>query len=254
MLRITHVCLQFVFMLSFLRCGNSKKQDSSTNETGIGTQIVNRSIEHHGGYDKYNKLQSIQFTKQTILFDSSGKEESNIVQRNSFQLHPDIEGTIQWVENGDSIKIEYANSQAVKYVNNIEEKESSESAKNSILASLYVLLQPFKLLDEGTGHEYMGEDSIDGTAVNKVALVYDGAKEGDDEWAYFFKVENDEFVANMVDHKGRRSFIQNLSFDSSTPLKLHQHRKSYFVDSLRTILYLRAEYFYGDYQLDFQQP
>ena len=66
-------------------------------------------------------------------------------------------------------------------------------------------------------------------------------------------MKTDKLIANRVDHLGRLSFIENLSFDETSGLVLHKHRKSYFVNTDNSVKYLRAEYFYGDYKIAFTE-
>ena len=73
-----------------------------------------------------------------------------------------------------------------------------------------------------------------------------------DPWWFYFDIEDDKVVANRVYHNGRFSLIENLAFDSLSGLMLHKHRKSYFTDSLNNIRYLRAEYVYSDYDLQYK--
>lgn len=82
-----------------------------------------------------------------------------------------------------------------------------------------------------------------------IHTVYGVPSEGDDRWWFYIDVETDELVANMVNHLDHHSFIDNLAFDTTTILTLNAHRKSYFTDSLRNVRYLRAEYFYTDFEL-----
>ena len=50
--------------------------------------------------------------------------------------------------------------------------------------------------------------------------------------------------ATQVNHDGRKSLIINESVENKTGLFLNKTRKSYFVDSLGKIKYLRAAYKY----------
>ena len=239
-------------ILVLVGCNKPKSSEiQETNKHTKAERIVLQSVELHGGLDAFDHLETISFNKITILFDSSGNEESRILQKHRFRFRPQLEGTVEWVDKGDSIKIVFAEDQGTRFVNNILDNSGSEAARNAIFAALYVLFQPFKLLDQGTRLALVGNDSMDGISVNIVQPVYEGAKPEDDQWLFYFSSETNELIANRVNHKGRYSLIKNLAFDTTTRLMLHQHRKSYFVDSLNNVLYLRAEYFYKDYNLNF---
>ncbi len=214
-------------------------------------EIVIRSIEKHGGRTSWENLRSVAYNKITILFDSNGTEESRTLQRHMYILKPDLTATIQWIEKEDSIKISYNKGTALRYINGIPESNSEGTSQSAVDAAMYVLFQPFKLMDAGTVLEYVGVDTLDDKVVKVVKPNYAGTQSGDDEWFFYFDIATDELIANMVNHKGRRSLIKNVAFDPTIPLYLHQHRKSYFVDSLLNIHYIRAEYFYTDYKLYF---
>lgn len=254
-------CLLFGFVIILIGCSrNSNNKDSETTEIdkpdSKATEIVQRSINKHGGWMNWVNANSISYKKTIILFDSSGKEESRISQYHRYQLKPDLQGTIDWVSNNDSIRVVYSEGVAKKYINNVEDMqpESRESALSTMLSSFYVLFQPFKLMDNGTQLIYKGEELLEtGTKVYIVQPIYEGAKEGDDRWWYYFDKETDLLVANMVNHDPTYSYIVNLKYDNTTALTFNAHRKSYFVDSLRNVRYLRAEYFYEDFQLNYPE-
>lgn len=232
-------------------CSTSKDNDEVASSDSKAEEIVLKSIEKHGGMSDWENLKSISYNKITVLFDSSGAQESGIVQRHLYTLKPTLEATIRWIEKGDSLKIIYKHNEANQYVNGTLDSSSAGAAKGTVDAALYVLFQPFKLMDDGTILKYMGMDSLDGRAVHMVKPVYSGLQPGDDEWLFYFDVATNELIANLVNHNGRRSFIKNLAFDPMISLYLHQHRKSYFVDSALNIQYLRAEYFYTNYKLTY---
>lgn len=236
-------------------CNNVKDKETITSNNGQSeaSQIVSLSIENHGGLENWQNLKSISFSKATILFDSTGKQESSIVQKHFFSFKPELDGSIEWIEKGDSLKIVFKKGDAVKYINNQPDKDSGNTSRNAFMASLYVLFQPFKLMDAGTNLKYVGIDSLDGRTVNIVKPVYQGAKAGDDQWLFYFDKNSNELIANLVNHNGKFSLIKNLAFDYTSSIKLHQHRKSYFVDDQLNVLYLRAEYFYMNYQVDFEE-
>jgi hypothetical protein len=251
MISNNYLFLGIIFVV--LSCGQkpeSKQYLAEETTSKKAGEIVSLSIEKHGGLSTWKNLESISYYKSIILFDSLGVIESKVTQHHYYQLKPELTGTISWLVDGDSLKIEYANNEATKYVNGLAEisPESLNSAKNSFLSSFYVLFQPFKLMDEGTELNYVGVDTLESdVVVNVIQPSYTGAKPGDDKWWYYFDIKTNRLLANMVNHSPTYSYIVNLSYDESTEIIFNAHRKSYFVDSLRNVRYLRAEYFYDDY-------
>ncbi len=238
----------FLLLLTLIGCDPPKSTDAISAE-----QIIKRSIERHGGQFAWNNLESIAYQKTTILFDSSGIETSRITQHHRFKLKPELSGTIKWAEKTDSITITYQEGKATRYVNQVEDTTSGETSKNVVMASLYVLFQPFKLMDEGTQLEYVAMDTLDGIPVHTIRPVYAGAQPGDDEWLFYVNATSDVLIANRVNHQGRLSHIRNLEFDSTSKFVLHKHRKSYFVDSLMREKRLVAAYYYAGYNLAFRE-
>jgi len=252
-LRVNIICLATLFMALSCSTQPQHNETEATKEFSRGEEIVHRSIESHGGLAAWQNLQSISYSKTIILTDSSGIEESRVTQYHNYQLKPELAGSISWISGNDSISIVYKNEAASRFVNGVEETvlASKGVAKASFFSAYYVLFQPFKLLDEGTELTFIGEDEVEnGLKVNVVQPVYEGAKPGDDRWWYYFNKETNQLAANMVNHPPTYSYIVNLAYDSSTAIIFNAHRKSYFVDSLRNVQYLRAEYFYTDYILN----
>ena len=108
-------------------------------------------------------------------------------------------------------------------------------------------------MDKGTNLEYIGEDILaDSSQVHVIMPTYADSEVGSDRWWYYFDKESNMLLANMVNHSPTYSYIINLSYDESTDIVFNAHRKSFFVDSLHNVRYLRAEYFYDNYTLGFK--
>ena len=113
---------------------------------------------------------------------------------------------------------------------------------------------PFKLLDKGVVLSYEGIDTLrTGKTVHVVKAAYNPSTHDNhskpDIWWHYFDENDYRQWGYMVQHADHFSYIENLSFISSNDFFLTETRKSYRVDSLRNILYLRAEYGYSDYVL-----
>ena len=133
------------------------------------------------------------------------------------------------------------------FINNEVDEAKAERATSTVQSSLFVLFQPFKLLDNGVELKYVGKDSISSKSfVDVIQPLYGNENNGSDRWWFYFDTKTYLLAANMVSHNGRYSFIENLAYDSSTNFIFNAHRKSYFVDSLKNTKILRAEYFYKD--------
>ena len=239
------------FLLLFIGCSPAKNQvqEENVEVSTLAEEIVHQSIKAHGGQADYDNLKSITYQKTILLFDSSGNQESEMVQRHNYTLKPSLIGTIEWVSGGDSIRIAYENGKGTRFVNSIALTDSvySTGATNAMKSGIYVLFQPFKLL-EAKSLTYLGQEQLGGLTVDVVQPEYGSGGNGD-IWWYYFDVKTHRLVANMVNHEDHHSMIENLAYDSSTALLFNQHRKSFFVDSNKTVDYLRAEYLYEDFNM-----
>jgi hypothetical protein len=210
--------------------------------------IVQRSIEFHGGIQAYHNLDSLSWNKTTRLLTEDGSLESSQVQRQSYFGGDDPRTTLQWSQDSSSHRI-VVGRDATQYMLGdmvFHQGEMADRARQMALSATYVFFQPFKLLDQGTLLSYAGRMSFGDTLeVDVVRVSYEEDTEDADVWHYYFTDEG-RFVANSVRHKGRISLIVNTEqrFHEPTGLLLHHKRKSYFVDSLLNIKYLRADYLY----------
>ena len=110
--------------------------------------------------------------------------------------------------------------------------------------SLYVFWQPFKLVDPTAKKVYLGKQRIL-DSINVLALkVYYSDDPKADVWHYYLNPNNYKIRAVKVDHNERTSMIFNERYETETGLSLNKTRKSYFLDSLGQIKYLRAAYKY----------
>ena len=238
-------------------CGENEDNEGGLSvadtKANIADDIVQQSIEKHGGWDSWQNLKSISYSKTIILFDSAGMVESKVTQKHNYKLIPELKGTIEWVIDADTMLIKYSEDEAQKFINGKPDPdpESAILAKNSFFSAFYVLFQPFKLMDEGTQLNFIGADTLENNLkVNIVQPVYKGATSEDDRWWYYFDEQTNLLAANMVNHGTTFSLIVNLEYDSTTTITFNAHRKSFFVDSLRNVNYLKAEYFYEDYIIE----
>ncbi|MHA7055680.1 hypothetical protein ACWGOQ_0000560 [Aquimarina sp. M1] len=211
------------------------------------TEIVLKSLEAHGGIEKWKNAKELTYIKTTILYDSLGTIEKKITQTHKNRFKPKFLATIEWVEDTIRKKVILENGRTSVYFNDILQKDSKlqETLHRSMIAANYVIWQPFKLLDDDTTLSYIGKDIIDGNPVNVVTASYsniDGSPAN--TWWYYFDQKTNKLVGNMVHHGSTYSFIKNTKYENRTGLFLNAERKSYMTDSLRSIRFLRADYTY----------
>ena len=211
-------------------------------------ELVERSVEAHGGLEAYQNLDRISWDKTTWLYDEVGILESENIQQQVYQGGDEPTVILRWRKDSTFYEIE-SNQAITRYRLGdviLSEGEEVEQAEKQARSAAYVFFQPFKLLDQGTNLFYEGAliigDSLD---VEVVRVSYEGDDENADVWRYYFDQES-RLVANSVEHQGRISLIMNLEYqeDPVSGLLLNKRRKSFFVDSTLGIKYLRAVYLY----------
>lgn len=218
-------------------------------QTGNKAEIlVMDSIDAHGGMKLYNGLSAVSFTKTTRLFLEDGSVESEVIQKQSFQLRPDRKIQIEWLVEDARHLIFYDGSKAIKTINGKVVKDSLELVKahNMAKASAYVFFQPFELINENTILTLESDTELnDSITAQTVSVTYDGDDETSDKWRYYFN-QDDLLIANSVILTDHNSLIENLEFQNIGGLIFNKYRKSYRVDKALNKKYLRAEYFYED--------
>ena len=208
--------------------------------------LVKKSIKAHGGQKNYDALKAVSFVKTTRLFLEDGSLESEVIQKQSFQLKPDYRVQIEWENGEDKHLIFYDGKTVIKTIDGKAIKDSIAvvKARNAAKAAAYVFFQPFELINENT-HLAMEDDVElnDSTSVQTVSVKYEGDTENSDKWRYYFNDDN-MLVANSVVLTDHNSLIENLEFQSISGLIFNKYRKSYRVDKQLKKKYLRAEYIY----------
>ncbi|WP_405208650.1 hypothetical protein [Aquimarina sp. LLG6339-5] len=219
---------------------------SCKNELGP-KEIILKSLEAHGGLEKWNSAKELSYKKTTILYDSLGVIEKKIIQTHKNTFSPKFKAEMVWVENTIQKKVVLEDDIiSVYFDNSIQgDPELKEKYYKSIIAANYVIWQPYKLLDEEVTLSYVGIDTIDSKEVYVVKVAYfndDGSPAN--TWWYYFDALTYMLVGNMVNHGTTYSYIVNTKYEDKTGLSLNAERKSYMTDSLRTPIFLRADYSY----------
>jgi hypothetical protein len=169
-----------ICIISFLSCSRITSES--------GSDIVNKSIDTHGGYRNFQELESVSFTKTTSLYKEDGSLESESFQEQSFTLIPEYYLKIKWLDGGDEHQITYDRNTIVKLVNNVrvEDNEYKGNALELALSAEYVFFQPFKLIDDNGQLSYKGKQIVgDSIETSVVAIRYDDSASSD-AWRYYF--------------------------------------------------------------------
>jgi len=227
-----------LLLLSLLLTGCESEDPSSD-------FILQKSLEAHGGRERWKKMKCIRYLKTTTFYDPTGVIEKKSVQYITHQWRPKQTEMI-WENEGKPYRILKDTTGISLYKEGILQKDSLllAQANTNLEAALYVYWQPFKLLEEKAQKNYLGvQKLLDSISVHVVQIRYSEEKNAD-VWTYFFDTQNYRLCAAQVLHNKRISLIVNEAVESETGLILNHKRKSYFLDSVGKIKYLRAAYSY----------
>lgn len=235
----------FFVLLSVVVFGCQNKEELTAK------QIVERSVEAHGGMEHWNKLKQLSFDKTTSLFNDDGSLESKVEQFQLFQFHPNLFGKIEWEHNGSDLSIIFEDGKIEKYINDslITNSKELQAAKNSFFAAQYVVCQPFELLNEGVQLENSGIVILDEKTVYQIDVSYPEDTATSNKWSYLIDTETFEIIANKVELLDHTSWVENLSFDTASGFKFNAHRKSYRLNEKGEKTYLRAAYYYSNFSV-----
>ena len=235
--------LVLILVLQF-SCSHSPEQQAQ--------DLLEKSIQAHGGQEAWEDISVLKFRKWTRLLDESGNIESELDQYLEFRFQPYFEGKITWEKDSiqhviswDGAKIRYRMGE-----NEVQNEDFLAAKKKDFDAAFYTVAQPWKLLDQGGKLIYEGKKVLEnGKEVESIRVDYGPDS---DTWWYFFDPVTFLMVGNEVQLKDHRSLVYDLSEENVGGLKLHGERESWRVDEKGQRLFLRAEYKYSEYQIEKQ--
>lgn len=213
--------------------------------------IIQSSIADAGGLDRWEAIKQLSYTKDYQLLLESGAVETDYRQTHHYEWLP-LKIDIQSVENGAVIHTHLEGGQYSRTQQGQATDVSQEALARSVNSAVYVVSLPFKLLDPQARIEYLGPDSLNGELLEVLAVSYppDTATTSTEIWKYYFAPTNKRIVANWVRSNDHYSLIENQSYVRVKGILFNQKRQSFRVDSLGRKLYLRADYWYDNYQFE----
>ena len=235
----------FIIAISFLfSCQKTKL---------TAKQLLSKSIDAHGGLEFWQKVDTLSFTKKTILYNRKGLKEKEITQHQSFYGGNFINGKITTIGT-DKSSISIIGNVYTKRVGDALISISNNEMKsitNAFKSAYYVISQPFNLMESGALLSYKKDTILNGekTFVVDVSYKEDQNTNTPDQWTYFINANTYLIVAAKVFHSPTVSFIQNINFNKETPFVFNAERESVFLNKDGSIDYLRASYFYSNYKV-----
>ncbi|MCB0630051.1 MAG: DUF6503 family protein [Saprospiraceae bacterium] len=211
--------------------------------------ILQKAIAYAGGLETWRSIRRLQYTKDFSLLLESGALEKRYEQVHDYQYDP-LRIEIRSLENGDQIITRLEDGIYSRTENGQMSGLSQQALEDAVNASTYVVGMLFSLLDPAAVILYAGKDTLpDKRAVDVLQVTYENGAEALDVWKYYFDEEG-KIVANWVDTGDHFSLVENLTFERANGILFNGIRKSYRVDSSGNKLYLRAEYTYGNYNVE----
>ncbi len=257
---INYLALSFigVIFLTLFACQNKVNNDQpfkiiQDEKLGI---VLQRAMNKAGGWQRWKAINNIAFEKQYSLYTSSGEIEKVMLEQHHYQFLPDYHIQIDYTENGHQYEVILDEWGVQKKENGILDTiVKPANLINTILASTFVASLPFNILDSTAQIKYLGTDTLrSNKAVDVVQVIYNAnlyeQHTHSDQWWFYFDQKDGTFLGYLVQHDDHFSYVENLSFQSIDGLMCIKERKSYRTDSLRNILYLRANYHYENYKIN----
>jgi hypothetical protein len=203
--------------------------------------LIRRSIESSGGWDKWQEKKTLTYNKIIQSFDSAGNKVREVTQLHQYRLNPSFQARISWEADGNEYVIINNGSEAAKFINGKRSHAQGDinQAWNSSFGSHYVMSMPFKLTDPGVILQYNGLDSLPNSKNDAMVQVdYEpgaGSAGGMHTWYYYFNPEDGALVANFLDYRDGYSYTEYSEFAEVGGIKLSKKRKSYPATAERKI-------------------
>ena len=224
-------------------------------------QIVEKAIEHAGGWNAWMSTRSIEFRKTVVRFNPDGTVKNTTAQFHKYLLHPSPRMRIEWESNGSQGLMINDGQQAWKFVNGqaATTVEDVKSARGNTFGSHYVFCMPFKLRDPGTQLADGGPTTLDdGTVVQKVRTTYvkgAGDAGGMHTWTYLFDPQTGRLVANHLEFApGKFDWTEYHDEQPVGPLLLSVRRVGYNADAKGKVGPKQSEITYDQFKTNVDYP
>jgi hypothetical protein len=224
-------------------------------------QLVDKAIQHAGGWDAWMNTKTLQFRKTTVRYNEDGTEKERRVQFHKYILHPSPKMRIEWESNGSQGVFLNDGQQAWKLVNGKPSAEQADTnaARNNTFGSHYVFGMPFKLRDPGTNLEDGGTITLeDGALVQKVRTSYAkgaGDAGGMHTWTYMFDPQTGRLVANHLQYEAEKwDWTEYYDEKPVGQMLLSTRRVGYAADANSRIGPKRSETLYDQIETNVEFP
>ncbi|MFT5102644.1 MAG: hypothetical protein ACI86C_000286 [Candidatus Latescibacterota bacterium] len=207
-------------------------------------QLINHSLEAHGGQDAWDSVEEISYSKRTILYDSLGTIESDQTKIHAYSFRPTFTATMTWDQDSVQYRVNYSKEKTTLFLNDSLAQDATIKQKfeKEVRGAYYVYWMPYKLLDANAENTYQGLKPQ--PKLGDVHVLEVRYPDSENVWWYYFDTETFKLVGTKVYHEPTSSFIKNAKHETETELSLNAERSSYRIDEAGKILFKRADYFY----------
>lgn len=252
-----YTCVSLILLLAIFSCttNTQEKIDRFAHiEDDKARAIIKASVENAGGIDLWESIKTLKYTKDFSLLEADGSVEKSFSQVHDYSYDPTVID-IKSTENGSLIHTTLTDGKYDRTKDGEKVDVSTEALTKAVNTSTYVVGMPFKLLDPGAAIKYDGELTFNDAKVDVIEVSYNPAKNKNhstaDVWKYYFDKDDVKIVGNWVDAGDHSNVIENLTFERVGGILWNKKRKSWRLDSLGVKQYVRADYSYDNYEVNF---
>ena len=217
---------------------------SCTPKSITAEEIIDRCVEAHGGWTRFQDVKNWSLLKTTTRYDSLGIQASRTQQFQTFSSSPSSI-SIQYTEGKNTIHLRSEAGTITKFVNDslITDQEGITQTKSALFAARFVFFQPFLLKEAFAKKKYLGKRKFLEEEAHAVQIRY---PDSEDVWTFYFDADQFDLLGYLVLHNQRYSVIVFDEMQVVEGLKFSSKRSSYFTNATLDDLQLTGKYLYED--------
>ena len=224
-------------------------------------QLVDKAIEHAGGWAAWSATRTVQFRRTIVSFASDGTITDTRVQFVRYVLNPAPRMRMEWEDKGSNVVMINDGHEAWKLVNGevATSQDDINGARNSTFGSHYVFAMPFKLRDPGTQLAYAGRAQLaDGTVAEKLRVTYAqgiGDAGGKHDWTFLIDPASGRLLGtHLLFAPGKYDWTEYFDEKKIGALVLNTRRVGYEADANGKLGPKHSEATYDEIQTNVEFP
>lgn len=178
-------------------------------DTGSGTEIVERAIAHHGGERYRNSRTRFELCSKSGCYDVSAAVDGGFYE---YRVKgPVREGVREVVVSNDRV-LYWHDGQAMKVT-----PENEVALRDWVMGRVYFSFLPYRLDDDSVVQEDLGLETWNGRELHKVKVTFipGSSTDADDEFLYWFDPQTarlEQFAYSFVGSPGGLRFRRLYNF------------------------------------------